>query len=93
MWAEDVLLVELVKSDRGLGFSILDYQVNPISSYMYSCLLDLIHKDPVNRPSDNEAPLLTAHYFVRISRHHDSITGHFGRITHIFRETLLYAYV
>lgn len=27
MWSEEVLLVELVKSDRGLGFSILDYQV------------------------------------------------------------------
>ena len=28
MWSDEVLLVELVKSDRGLGFSILDYQVS-----------------------------------------------------------------
>ena len=26
MWSEDVLIIELVKGDRGLGFSILDYQ-------------------------------------------------------------------
>ncbi len=26
MWSEEVLVIELVKSERGLGFSILDYQ-------------------------------------------------------------------
>merc|ERR550532_1809884 len=26
MWSEEVLIIELVKGDRGLGFSILDYQ-------------------------------------------------------------------
>ena len=26
MWSEEVLIIELVKSERGLGFSILDYQ-------------------------------------------------------------------
>ena len=31
MWSDEVLLVELVKSDRGLGFSILDYQVKSVT--------------------------------------------------------------
>ncbi len=30
MWSEEVLVIELVKGDRGLGFSILDYQ-DPMS--------------------------------------------------------------
>jgi hypothetical protein len=33
MWSEEVLLVELVKSDRGLGFSILDYQVKTCQDF------------------------------------------------------------
>ena len=34
MWSGEVLVIELVKSERGLGFSILDYQdpLNPTES-------------------------------------------------------------
>jgi multiple PDZ domain protein len=32
MWSTESQLIELIKSDRGLGFSILDYQVNALSS-------------------------------------------------------------
>lgn len=28
MWSSDPQIIELVKGERGLGFSILDYQVN-----------------------------------------------------------------
>jgi hypothetical protein len=28
MWSSDVIIIELQKGDRGLGFSILDYQVS-----------------------------------------------------------------
>jgi hypothetical protein len=34
MWSDEVLLVELVKSDRGLGFSILDYQVKEVPVFL-----------------------------------------------------------
>ena len=30
MWSSEPQLIELVKGDRGLGFSILDYQVSPL---------------------------------------------------------------
>ena len=30
MWSSDLVVIELVKGDRGLGFSILDYQVSTI---------------------------------------------------------------
>ena len=28
MWTDEVITIELLKTERGLGFSILDYQVN-----------------------------------------------------------------
>lgn len=31
MWREDTIVVELLKGDHGLGFSILDYQVGKYS--------------------------------------------------------------
>lgn len=35
MWSSEPQIIELVKGERGLGFSILDYQVN--SRKIYSC--------------------------------------------------------
>jgi len=30
MWSSEPQIIELVKGERGLGFSILDYQVRPV---------------------------------------------------------------
>ena len=38
MWSDEVECVELEKGDRGLGFSILDYQVG----FSFTCLLIII---------------------------------------------------
>ena len=32
MWSDEIEYVDLEKEDRGLGFSILDYKVNPAKS-------------------------------------------------------------
>lgn len=31
MWSDEPTIIELIKGDRGLGFSILDYQVRKIT--------------------------------------------------------------
>lgn len=51
MWSEEVLMVELVKSDRGLGFSILDYQVfiRLIKSNYYFLIVNFHFQDPMSK--------------------------------------------
>lgn len=35
MWSNEVQVIDLIKSERGLGFSILDYQVNVLINYKF----------------------------------------------------------
>ena len=42
MWTDEVITIELLKTERGLGFSILDYQVNN-KLYNYIKLYNIPH--------------------------------------------------
>ena len=43
MWAEEVLTIILLKTERGLGFSILDYQ-DPINPNNTVIVIRNVHK-------------------------------------------------
>ncbi len=42
MWAEEVLIIILLKTERGLGFSILDYQ-DPINPNNTVIVIRIVH--------------------------------------------------
>lgn len=53
MWSSEPQIIELVKGERGLGFSILDYQVNDnnllqylLELFIYTCCY--VRRPPVN---------------------------------------------
>ena len=51
-WGSEVVTVELYKGDRGLGFSILDYQVRSVSLLSYFCftMLRILQNKPYKFP-------------------------------------------
>lgn len=39
MWSSEPQIIELIKGERGLGFSILDYQVRKINIILFFSML------------------------------------------------------
>lgn len=46
MWSSEPVLIKLIKGDRGLGFSILDYQVSDAIAFffliVFSCVVNIL---------------------------------------------------
>ena len=61
MWGKDITSVELIKGDRGLGFSILDYQVRQKYVFNKSPISDfgVILTDKLMKKK------ICAHFFIR----------------------------
>lgn len=48
MWSDTITTIDLIKGDRGLGFSVLDYQVGVLNSCFYKTQPFTFSQDPLN---------------------------------------------
>ena len=48
MWSDEPVLIELIKGDEGLGFSILDYQVRFVVDFDYLWIMSAVVEMGIN---------------------------------------------